>query len=703
MSKIFPAITAPETAKIPQKSTHHGVEKIDDYAWLRADNWQEVFRDSSVLDPAILAQLQKENAYQAEIMAGSEDLQTKLFNEMKGRIKEDDSSVPEKDGQFAYGSAFAIGGEQPYFFRTTRNGDEKTIYLDGHKEGEGQAYFQLGGVNYASDHKKFLWSYDDKGSEFYNIKIRDFGSSKDHDETLTNTSGDGVWDANAQGFFYSKLDENHRASEIFYHKLGTPQEQDVLIFKEDDTRFFVHVSGSSLDDYIFIHLQDYETSEVWFVPANEPLAKPQLIKQRQTGIEYNIIPAGAQFYILTNQDNAHDFKVMVTPAKQPQANNWQDFIPHEDGRLIVSFDAYEHYLLWLETKNCLPSIKVWDRKTHEIHAIAFDEEAYSLGMQGAVEYDTDIIRFHYSSPTTPLQLFEYNLKTRKRTLLKQQEVPSGHDANDYITRRLMAKAHDGELVPLTLLYHKNTILDGKAPCLLYGYGAYGMSMPASFSTTILSLIDRGFIYCIAHIRGGKEKGYHWYENGKLKHKTNSFHDFITAGRYLVEHNFTTHECLIAFGGSAGGMLMGAIANMAPNDYAAIVASVPFVDVLNTMLDASLPLTPPEWSEWGNPIKSKADYDLIASYSPYDNVKQQAYPPILALAGLTDPRVTYWEPAKWVARLRAVKSDCNPVLLRVNMDAGHAGASGRFSRLEEWAYMYSFMLKVIDYNFQNEKK
>ncbi|UXM94403.1 S9 family peptidase [Bartonella sp. HY329] len=702
MAKIFPAIAAPETAKIAQKSVHHGIEKTDEYAWLRADNWQEVFQDPSKLDPAILAQLQQENAYQAEMMTGTEELQAKLFAEMKGRIKEDDSSVPEKDGEFAYGSAFAIGGEQPYFFRTKRDGGEQSIYLDGHKEGVDKAYFQLGGVSYAPDHKKFLWSYDDKGSEFYNIKIRDFGRDSDHDEILSHTSGDGVWDANAQGFFYSKLDENHRASEIFYHRLGTQQSEDRLIFKEEDSRFFVQVSGSALEDYIFINLHDHETSEIWYLPANDPSAQPKLIKARETGVEYEIIPAGEQFYILTNMDKARDFKVMVTPSAQPEPENWQDFIPHEEGRLIVGFDAYENYLLWLETQNCLPAIKVWNRATKDVHSIAFDEEAYSLGLHGAVEYDSDIIRFSYSSPTTPRQLFEYDLSSRERNLLKEQEVPSGHNASDYVARRLMAKAHDGELVPLTLLYRKDIALDGSAPCLLYGYGAYGMSMPASFSTTVLSLVDRGFIYCVAHIRGGKEKGYHWYENGKLKNKTNTFHDFITAGRYLVENGFTSHEKLMAFGGSAGGMLMGAIANMAPNDYAAIVAAVPFVDVLNTMLDASLPLTPPEWSEWGNPIESKDDYDLIASYSPYDNVKQQAYPPMLVLAGLTDPRVTYWEPAKWVARLRERKSDYNPVLFRINMDAGHAGASGRFSRLEEWAYMYSFMLKIVNYDILAEK-
>ena len=355
--------------------------------------------------------------------------------------------------------------------------------------------------------------------------------------------------------------------------------------------------------------------------------------------------------------------------------------------------AFARHLVWLERKDGLPQIMIRDRKTGAEHAIAFAEEAYSLGLQGAAEYDTDIIRFSYSSMTTPTQLFDYNMATRERTLLKTQEVPSGHNPDDYVTRRVFAPAWDGESVPVTLLYRKDLVLDGTAPCLLYGYGAYGITIPASFNTSCLSLVDRGFVYAIAHIRGGKDKGFAWYENGKMQNKENTFKDFVAAADYLAAEKYTSYGRIVAEGGSAGGMLMGAVANMAPEKFAAFIAAVPFVDVLNTMLDDTLPLTPPEWPEWGNPIDSEEEYGWIAAYSPYENVDARPYPPILALAGLTDPRVTYWEPAKWVARLREKTTGDQPILLRTNMDAGHGGASGRFQRLEEVAFEYAFAIKV----------
>ncbi len=368
-------------------------------------------------------------------------------------------------------------------------------------------------------------------------------------------------------------------------------------------------------------------------------------------------------------------------------------MPHEPGRLILSVMGFARFMVRLERKDGLPRIVVRDRASGEEHMIAFDEEAYSLGLGGAAEYDTDVIRFSYSSMTTPSQVFDYDMRTRERTLLKTQEVPSGHDPEHYVTRRVMAPAPDGELVPVSLLHHRDTKLDGTAPMLLYGYGSYGISIPAAFNTNCLSLVDRGFVYAIAHIRGGKDKGYGWYDDGKRDKKQNTFTDFIAAARHLVAEKFTSHDRIVAQGGSAGGMLMGAVANMAPEAFGAIIAEVPFVDVLTTMLDDTLPLTPPEWPEWGNPIVSEADYRTIAAYSPYDNVAALPYPPVLAVAGLTDPRVTYWEPAKWVARLRDRSTGHNPVLFKINMDAGHAGASGRFSRLDEIAYTYAFALKV----------
>ena len=683
----------PKTKKIDHSEEHHGIIRHDFYNWLRAKNWQDVFKTPALLDKEIRTHLEAENAYQKARMADTIDLQKQLFSEMKGRIKEDDSSVPVKDGPYAYGVSFTTGGEQPHYFRTPREGGKASVYVDGDALAKGKDYFRLGAVQHSPDHSKCAWTYDDKGSEFYTIKLRDMNSLLDTKENIINTSGDVVWDANSEGFFYTNVDENHRPSKLYYHKIGTDQSVDKLIFEEKDPGFFLGVGGSSLNDVIYIDIHDHETSEVWLIPAKEPMATPKCVRKRQKGVEYSLTEGGDIFYILTNIDGAKDFKIMSAPFDKPTEENWVEVVPHQPSRLILAHDAYKNFLVWLERRDGLPRIELLDRHNGSRHAIAFEEETYSLTLHGAAEYDSETIRFAYSSMTTPSELYDYDMTTRQRVILKRQEVPSGHEPKNYITRRLMAKAEDGAEIPISLFYHKDTKLDGSAPCLLYGYGAYGISIPDSFNSNALSLVDRGFVYAIAHIRGGKEKGFDWYEKGKHLFKRNTFTDFITCGRFLVANHFTSHSRLIAEGGSAGGMLMGAVANMAPEDYAGIVAIVPFVDVLSTMLDATLPLTPPEWPEWGNPLASKEDYKLIASYSPYDNVRAQNYPAILAMAGLTDPRVTYWEPAKWVAKLREFATGDNPILLRTNMDSGHAGASGRFSRLEESAYIYAFILKV----------
>jgi len=674
--------------------TAHGISRQDDYAWLRADNWQEVFLAPDKLDPEIRAHLDAENAYQQLLMADTAELRKTLFEEMRGRIKEDDSSVPMRDGPYAYGTSFVTGGEHPRYFRIPRDGGDQQILLDGDAEAKDLAYFRIGGVDHSGDHKRLLWGYDDKGSEFYTLKVRDLDSGTDLPDAISNTGGSGEWDQSNGGFFYTRLDENHRPSQIFYHRLGDDVVSDRLIYEEKDPGFFMDVGGTRLRDWIMISIGDHETSEYRLLPANDPFATPITVKERETGVQYDLEEGGDVFFILTNSGGAKDFRIMTAPVSDPREENWTELVPHEPGRLILSIIGFRDWLVRLERKDGLPRIVVRERATGNEHIVAFDEEAYSLGLSGSYEYDTDVIRFSYSSMTTPAQVFDYDMRTRERVLLKTQEVPSGHNPADYVTRRIMAPAHDGETVPISLLYRKDTPLDGSAPCLLYGYGSYGVTIPASFNTNCLSLVDRGFVYAIAHIRGGKDKGYAWYDEGKREKKENTFHDFISAARYLVSEGFTSHDRLVAQGGSAGGMLMGAVANMAPDAFAGIIAEVPFVDVLTTMLDATLPLTPPEWPEWGNPIESLDDYKTIAAYSPYDNVKAQAYPPILAVAGLTDPRVTYWEPAKWVARLRELKNDDNPVLFKINMDAGHAGASGRFSRLEEIAYVYAFALKVV---------
>lgn len=690
----FPVLTPPQAERRPLRDVHHGIERTDDYAWLRADNWQEVFRDPSTLDPAIRAHLDAENAYQAGMMAETAALRDTLFAEMKGRIKEDDSSVPMKDGPFAYGTAFRTGGEQPRFFRTPRDGGEETVLIDGDAEAAGKAYFRIGGVDHSGDHRRLVWGFDDKGSEFYTLRVRDLDTGADLDDLVSDTGGSGEWDAANAGFFYTRLDANHRPSQVLYHRLGTAPSQDRLVYEEADPGFFMNVGGTRLGDWIMISINDHETSEYRLLPASMPEAEPVLVKAREEGVQYDLEEGGDVFFVLTNSGGAKDFRIMTAPVADPREENWTELVPHEPGRLILSIMGFRDFLVRLERKDGLPRIVVRHRATGEEHIVAFDEEAYSLGLSGSYEYDTATIRFSYSSMTTPAQLFDYDMETRERTLLKTQEVPSGHDPDRYVTRRLMAPAADGELVPISILHRRDIPLDGTAPCLLYGYGSYGIAIPASFNTNCLSLVDRGFVYAIAHVRGGKDKGYAWYEDGKRASKTNTFTDFIAAARHLAGEGFTSHDRIVAQGGSAGGMLMGAIANMAPEAFGGIIAEVPFVDVLATMLDATLPLTPPEWPEWGNPIASEADYRTIAAYSPYDNVAALPYPPILAVAGLTDPRVTYWEPAKWVARLRDLKTSDNPVLFRINMDAGHAGASGRFSRLEEIAYGYAFALKVV---------
>ncbi|OQM75229.1 S9 family peptidase [Manganibacter manganicus] len=689
----FAAATPPRAEKRPVQDTHHGVTRSDEFAWLRAGNWQEVFRDPSLLDPQIRLHLDAENAYQAELMAETKGLQKTLFAEMKGRIKEDDSSVPMKDGPYAYGSSFRLGGEQPRYFRTPRDGGEEVILLDGDAEAEGKAYFRLGGVDHSADHARLLWSFDDKGSEFFTLKVRDLAAGTDLADSVSDTGGGGVWNAANDGFYYTRLDPNHRPSKLFFHMLGDEPANDRLVYEETDPGFFMGVGGTRDNRWVLIGINDHETSEYRILDASRPDAEPKLVCARETGLQYDLEEGGDVFFILTNADGAKDFKIMTAPVADPSRANWRELVAHEPGRLILSVLGFKDHMVRLERKDGLPRIVVRDRTTDEEHTISFDEEAFSLGLAGAYEYDTEVIRFSYSSMTTPAQVYDYNMRTRERTLLKTQEVPSGHNPADYVTRRLMAPAEDGELVPISLLYRRDTPLDGTAPCLLYGYGSYGITIPAAFNTNCLSLVDRGFVYAIAHVRGGKDKGYGWYDDGKRAAKRNTFTDFIACAKHLVGQNYTAHDRIVAQGGSAGGMLMGAIANMAPQAFGGIIAEVPFVDVLTTMLDASLPLTPPEWPEWGNPIASEEDYRIIAAYSPYDNVAALAYPPILAVAGLTDPRVTYWEPAKWVARLRELKSGDNPVLFKINMDAGHAGASGRFSRLEEIAYTYAFALKV----------
>ncbi len=688
-------LSAPKAEKRPISNSHHGLNYEDPYHWLRADNWQEVMTDPSKLDHEIRSYLEAENAYTEEALKDTSDLQAILFEELKGRIKQDDSSVPQPDGEWSYYISYVQDGEHPLYCRKHNETGIETVLLDGNKLSEGKAYFQFGGISHSPNHELVAWSVDDKGSEYYTAYIRDIKTGQDKEHSIEKTTGNICWGNDSETLYYVQRDDNHRPAFVFRHLSNAADKTDELVYQEQDPGFFVNIGTTQSNKYVVINASGHETSEWHLIDADDQKGAPVCVAARISGHEYSIEERDGTLYILTNKDEAEDFKIVTTPVDQTAMENWKDLIDHHPGRLIIDINVFADYMVHLERENGLPRIVIRDLESNSSHAIEFDEEAYSLGLSSGYEFKTDLIRFTYSSMTTPAQIFDYNMRTKERVLRKTQEVPSGHTIEDYVTRRVMADAHDGEKIPVTLLYKKDTPLDGSAPLFLYGYGSYGISMPAGFYANHLSLVNRGFIYAIAHIRGGKEKGYNWYKNGKMEHKTNSFKDFISAGEYLVKENFTTKGKIVAHGGSAGGMLMGAVVNMNPDLFAGIIAEVPFVDVLNTMLDDTLPLTPPEWPEWGNPIESKEAYERIKSYSPYDNVKAQDYPSMLVMAGLTDPRVTYWEPAKWVAKLRDTKTDDNSLYLKTNMEAGHGGASGRFDHLKEVAIVQSFALKVAN--------
>jgi oligopeptidase B len=682
---------APLAPRHQHSFTRHGITVHDDYAWLKDDNWQEVLRDPSHLDADIRRYLEAENSYADSLLGHTATLQKKLVAEMRGRIKEDDSSVPSPDGPYAYFRRYREGGQHELFGRMPRNGGAETIVLDGDALAKGSEYFKFGGSRHSPDHKLVGWSADTKGSEYFAIRVRDWDGGADRDDVVEETDGGLVWTLDCTSFFYVKLDDNHRPMQVWRHRLGTPQADDTLVYEEQDSGWFTHLHESTSGRFCVIAGGDHETSEQRLVDLADPDAPPRLIAAREDGVQYSIADRGDELYILTNADDAIDFKIVTAPLSAPERANWRDLIPHRAGVYVLDHDLYSGHLVRLERANALPSIVIRDLSSGEEHAIAFEEAAYSLDALGSYEFDTTTLRFSYSSMTTPSEVYDYDMVTRIRTLRKRQEIPSGHNPADYVTTRIMAKAHDGAEVPVSLLHRRDFKRDGTAPLLLYGYGSYGMAMPASFSANRLSLVDRGFVYAIAHIRGGTDKGWGWYLDGKRDKKTNSFDDFAACARALIAQEYTGEKRIVGHGGSAGGMLMGAVANRSGELFAGIVAEVPFVDVLNTMLDDTLPLTPPEWPEWGNPIESEHDFRTILSYSPYDNVAAKSYPAVLAMAGLTDPRVTYWEPAKWIARLRATMTAGGPVVLRTNMGAGHGGASGRFNRLDEVAIVYAFAL------------
>jgi oligopeptidase B len=686
--------TPPIAPRRPHSVTAHGITVVDNYAWLKDKNWQEVLRDPGVLDADIRNYLEAENDYTESLLGHTAPLQKALVAEMRGRIKEDDSSVPSPDGAYAYLRKFREGGQHEQFGRMPRGGGDIQIVLDGDALAADHEYFKFGGARHSPDHRLEAWSADIKGSEYFSIRVRDWADGTDRNDLVEETDGAVVWSKDALSFFYVKLDDNHRPMQVWRHRLGTPQADDVLVYEEPDSGWFTHLHESASGRFCVIAGGDHETSEQRLIDLADPDAPPRLIAAREQGVQYAVADRGSELFILTNADGAIDFKVVTAPLAATGRTNWRELIPHRAGVYVMDLELFSGHMVRLERANALPAIVIRDLASGEEHAIAFDEAAYSLDTIGGFEFDTANLRFSYSSMTTPSEVWDYDMASRTRVLRKRQEIPSGHNPADYVTTRIMATSHDGAEVPVSILHAKDLKRDGRAPLLLYGYGSYGIAMPASFNANRLSLVDRGFVYAIAHVRGGTDKGWGWYLDGKRDKKTNTFDDFAASARALIEAGYTGEKRIVGHGGSAGGMLMGAVANRAGELFAGIVAEVPFVDVLNTMLDDTLPLTPPEWPEWGNPIESEADFKTILSYSPYDNVAAKDYPAILAMAGLTDPRVTYWEPAKWIARLRATMTSGGPVLLRTNIGAGHGGASGRFHRLDEVAIAYAFALWAV---------
>ncbi len=690
-SRVLP--TPPVAQRKPVTSAHHGVTLTDEYAWLRAPNWQDVMRDPALLDADIRTYLEAENAYTEAALASTSALQSELFAEMKARIKPDDSGVPSPDGPFEYFANFVAGGQYPRLCRQRRGGGAEEVLLDGNAEAQGKPYWDLGGKAHSPDHRLLAYAVDDKGSELFTVRIRDLTTGKDLPDEIPDTRGEMVWANDSQTLFYIRLDANHRPLFVYRHRLGTPVSDDVLVYEEKDIGYYVGLDKTLSSRFVIIDAHDHQSNEIYLIDADRPEGPLKLVEAREHGHEYQVDQHGDHLIITTNSGGAEDFRICEAPIDAPGIANWREIIAHKPGRLIIDTLVFRNHLVRLEREDSLPRIVVREFEGGAEHAIAFDEEAYALGMSEGYEFDTTTLRFTYSSMTTPAETYDYDMAARTRVLRKRQEIPSGHNPGDYVTRRVFAPAADGKTVPVSILYKKGTPLDGSAPLFLYGYGSYGISIPASFSSTRFSLVDRGFIYAIAHIRGGKDKGYRWYTDGKLDKKLNTFTDFIAAGEHLAAQGLTQRGRIVANGGSAGGMLMGVVANMAPDLFLGIIADVPFVDVLNTMLDKDLPLTPPEWPEWGNPIASAHEFEMIRSYSPYENVTAKAYPHIFAYGGLTDPRVTYWEPAKWIAKLRTLNTSENLVLLKTNMEAGHGGASGRYEQLKEIAVDYAFALKI----------
>ncbi len=686
MALTTPPVTAPPVAaKKPHSSTHHGITISDDYAWLRDPGYPEV------TDQDVLAHLKAENDWFETRMAGQKGKIAALFKEMRGRIKEADKSVPQKDGNFLYWIEFEDGAEYKKWWRrpvgAKDNGTADELILDEVALAAGKEYFRLGAIAVSMDGKLLAYSIDDNGSERFTVRIKVLASGELLPDEIPGTLSSLVWVAGDKALVYSLANEQWRTDNARLHWLGQPLDADVELYHEDDDGFRVGSSMSANEQWLIIGTSDHETSEVRLIPANDPLAPPILVRPRSKGVEYDADERDGVLYIHAN-DTHENFRLATAPLADP--GTWTTLIEGSDAFYLTGFELFRDFWVAEGRRAGLDQIEIrYYDDPARIEPIAFPEASYDAGLGDNPEWAMSKLRLSYESMVSPASVFDYDVAGRSLELLKVQEIPSGYDPSLYVTERLEIPARDGTLVPVSVVMRKDRTPGG--PLHLYGYGAYGIAIEPGFSTTRLSLVDRGLAYAIAHIRGGDDLGRAWYKAGKLERRVNTFTDFVDVARGLIERGLTEAGRISISGGSAGGELMGAVMNSDPELWGAVVAQVPFVDVLATMLDETLPLTPGEWPEWGNPIEDRSAFELIRSYSPYDQVSAQAYPPLLVTAGLNDPRVTYWEPAKWVARLRELKTDHNELLLKTNMGAGHGGKSGRFESLKETAEEFAFIL------------
>ena len=687
---------APIAPRRPVTIDQLGRSRTDDYAWMKDPNWQAVLRDPAVLRPDIRDHLLAENEYTEAVLADTAPLQQALFDEMVGRIRSDDSTVPSPDGAWAYYRRYAPGAQHPLLARVpTAGAGAEQVLLDVDAMAKPHAYFRLAGAEHSNDHRRFAWAEDRQGSENYAVHVIDLDTGAALGDAVESCTGNFVFSPCGGFVFWTLRDDNGRPSAVFRRPVGGAAAEDVLVYREADPGFFLGVQIAASRQWIILSLGNQETSEAWLIPASDPAAAPRLVAAREAGVRYSVDHWGDRLVIRTNADGALDYKLVTAPADAGSRASWQDLVPHRPGCFITGFALFAGFLVHVERVDALDRIVVTERARRVARPLAVDDEAYSLSVLGGYEYDTTVLRYAYESPREPRQVFDHDMATGERVLRKTQEIPSGHDPAAYVVRRLQATAADGASVPITVLARRDAWEAGACPVLLYGYGAYGHATMPHFSIQALNLVGRGWVWATAHVRGGSEKGWDWFLDGRGPAKPNTFSDFIACADHLVAAGHARPGRIVAYGGSAGGLLVGAVLNMRPELWAGVAAAVPFVDVLNTMSDTTLPLTPPEWPEWGNPLTDPAAYDTIAGYSPYDQIAARPYPPVLALGGLSDPRVTYWEPAKWVAKLRAHSTGAAPILLRINMTAGHGGRSGRYEYLREPALIQAFALWAME--------